>query len=159
MSAPGKGATSAFDPLRKFDHILSLAMGKRRRWLWALACAALLPIALWITQCTPVAGCWGDRTYAEGQHLGFTIGMNRQSAADSVQASYDVAGLSVWNGDNDIVFIKRLDELKAVPARQFEEWRFGGRRRPHCEWERDVVLVFRNERLLTIKDEVSITLP
>jgi hypothetical protein len=131
-------------------------MGSKRRWLWVLLASA--PVALCVTQCTPVVGCWGDRTYIEGQHFGFTIGMNRQAAADIIAAAYDVADVSVWSGDNDLVSIETLSQLKVLAA-PFQQWRFGSRHRPYCAWDRNVVLVFRDKRLLTIKDEHSITLP
>jgi len=131
-------------------------MGSKRRWLWVFLAA--LPVALCVTQCTPVVGCWGDRTYAEGQQFGFTIGMNRQAAADIVAATYDVADVSVWSGDNNLVSIETLSQLKALLSPR-QQWRFSGRHRPHCAWDRNVVLVFHDGRLLTIKDEHSITLP
>ncbi|MDP1601036.1 hypothetical protein [Phenylobacterium sp.] len=87
-------------------------MDSKRRWLWVFLAA--LPVALCVTQCTSVVGCWGDRAYAEGQHFGFTIGMNRQAAADIIAATYDVADVSVWSGDNNLVSIETLSQLKAL---------------------------------------------
>lgn len=131
-------------------------MDSKRRWLWVFLAA--LPVALCVTQCTSVVGCWGDRAYAEGQHFGFTIGMNRQAAADIIAATYDVADVSVWSGDHNLVSIETLSQLKALLSPR-QQWRFGGRHRPYCAWDRNVVLVFHDERLLAIKDEHSITLP
>ncbi len=131
-------------------------MRLKRRWIWLGV--VLVPVLLWVTQCTPVIGCLSEHTYAEGRHFGFTIGMDRRAAADVVRRDYDVADVSVWTGGSDITFIGTLDELKAV-AEHFQQWRFDNRRRPLCQWSRNVVLVFEGERLKTIQDELSIAYP
>lgn len=131
-------------------------MGKKRRGIWVGL--ASLPIALWVLQCTPAVGCWSERTHVEGRRLGFTVGMDQQAAADIVEAAYDAADVSVWSGGTDLLSIKTLHELKAMAA-PFQQWRFRNRHRPYCAWDRNVVLVFRDSRLLTIKDELSITYP
>jgi hypothetical protein len=126
------------------------------RWRWiALVC---LPVLFFVAQCTPVFGCWGESTFAEGRHLGFTVGMDREAASRVVASSYEVGDVSVWYGTNDILFVRKLDQLRSIDASR-QQWRFRNRSRNYCAARRNVVLVFREQRLQSIKDELDITLP
>lgn len=127
-----------------------------RQTLWCGA--ACVAVVLLVTQCTPAVGCWGDQTYTTGRHLGFTIGTDRRSAADAVASVYNPKYVGVWRGNVDLITVTDLAELKRLEG-PLQQWRFENRRRPYCSIGRDVVLTFGSERLISIKDELSITLP
>mgnify|MGYP001499120611 CR=1 FL=1 len=129
-----------------------------RRPLWPWALAAFLALAI-VSQCTPVPGCWREeRTYSQGEHLGFSIGMTVQDALAVVRRRYDPTDVTVWTGGDDILFAKSPADIAAVDS-PVQQWRFG-QPKPVC-WssKRNVVLRFRDHRLAEIIDELSITLP
>lgn len=58
----------------------------------------------------------------------------------------------------DFNTVTDVAELKTLGG-PFQQWRFENTRRPYCSTDMNVVLVFKNDRLASIKDELSVTVP